>query len=96
MNKYTIESKVGYPGPKEYQAGSKISGAVYVESLIPGTPLPYKLREIQTTPDVDKGFVLDASMDLREHTLVLTPQIDQKAFAALVALAVAKTPLVLT
>lgn len=77
---YHVESQPGYPGPAEYQSGTTIApGAIYTETLPPGTPLPYKMRQItRNTKDADTGWVIDGGIILMDSGVQVLPVFDEQ------------------
>lgn len=88
MSHYKIKeiTPQGYSGPTELPFGTKFNDVgLLTESFVPGTKLPYRLREL-TTPHVFRGYAIDGALTLEPDKLILTPQgLDPDRFLKLLA-----------
>lgn len=94
MSKYTVEVLGDYPGVREYTARHVIGSAgIYVESLPAHTELtPYRFREISGSRGLQRGFVLDASLELLNDLVWISPQIDPNTMKQMILKAAAANP----
>lgn len=82
MSHYRLEAvTIGYTGPTELPVGTRFNDVgLLTESFVPGTPLPYRSRELKT-PHIFRGYAIDGALLLGPERIVLTPQgLDPESF----------------